>query len=356
MLKLEFTPSTLKFKFDAGTSRGVMKTRDVWYIKLLHKSTPRVYGIGEVSPLGGLSTEEMTMVPEVLGRLQQMAPSLSLPDNEKDILLQAAELVPSEFPSIRFGLEMAMLDLYRGGRRLLFENDFSRGKPIAINGLIWMGEEDFVLQQIKDKINQGFDCIKMKIGALDFETELRILAQTREALPSGVLRVDANGAFRTDEALKKLKQLEEFDLHSIEQPILPRQPEAMQLLCKKSSVKIALDEELIGVVDKCEKKSLLETIKPPYLVLKPSLLGGFAATKEWIELADEMGIEWWITSALESNIGLNAICQFASTLDVKTHQGLGTGSLFHNNIASPLRVTQGQISVDPNGAWDEVSF
>ena len=274
-------------------------------------------------------------------------------DEERDLLYQELK----EFPSIYFGLEQALLSLEAKHNFDLFPSDFSRGKDsISINGLIWMGDEAFMKEQIANKLEQGFRTLKMKIGAIDFKTELHILDGIRQHYGAAELelRVDANGAFSAEDALSKLKQLATYEIHSIEQPIKAGQWELMADLCEVSPIPIALDEELIGVVDRQRKKDLLNTIKPQYIILKPSLIGGFQGSKEWIALANEFGIGWWITSALESNIGLNAIAQFCHTLDNNMPQGLGTGSLFTNNITSPLYISKGALHLDPKQKWTDL--
>ena len=237
----------------------------------------------------------------------------------------------------------------------IYPSGFSNGNEhIPINGLVWMGSEAFMKQQISDKLNQGFRCIKMKIGAIDFNTELNLLKSIRkEYSPADIaLRVDANGAFNSSEALEKLKRLSEFDLHSIEQPIKQGQWQEMARLCEDTPLPIALDEELIGVFSEKEKLDVLNTISPHYVILKPSLIGGFSASDQWISLAESKDIGWWITSALESNIGLNAIAQYTFAKNSKLPQGLGTGSLFTNNIPSPLKVCKGSLTYNTELRWD----
>jgi L-alanine-DL-glutamate epimerase-like enolase superfamily enzyme len=238
---------------------------------------------------------------------------------------------------------------------VLYPSEFIRGKKkIRINGLVWMGELSFMKTQIDEKIDQGFDCIKLKIGALDFDQELSLLRGIRKHYDSQqmMLRVDANGAFSPSEAPNKLKALSELDIHSIEQPIKAGQVDAMHQLCVNSPIPIALDEELIGVIDTKDRKALLDAIMPQYLILKPSLLGGFKSCEEWIRLAEDRSIGWWVTSALESNIGLNAIAQWTFSLGVNNHQGLGTGGLFTNNFESPLEVRQGYLTFNSNQNWE----
>ena len=275
-----------------------------------------------------------------------------------------------EFPSIRFGLEMALIDLgmdgyveIRGnkgntgnrGERILFPSDFTEGKDsIEINGLVWMGSFDFMRQQIIDKIESGFKCIKLKIGAMDFTEELNLIKSIRNEFSAKdiEIRVDANGAFKQTEALEKLNRLAEFGLHSIEQPIRQGFWDEMTNLCASSPLPIALDEELIGINEIKEKEKLLKTIRPQFIILKPSLLGGFKASEEWIDLAEKNNIGWWVTSALESNIGLNAIAQWTYTLKNKMPQGLGTGKLYLNNLDSPLKINNGKLNYRPQILWN----
>jgi o-succinylbenzoate synthase len=260
-----------------------------------------------------------------------------------------------EWPSIHFGLEMALLDLKNEGQRIFYPSPFTQGdEAININGLIWMGEADFMQQQIREKLNAGFNCIKLKIGAIDFEQEIKLLKGIRQEFGADQieLRVDANGAFAPHEAMAKLKRLAELELHSIEQPIMAGQWNEMSRLCAETPLPIALDEELIGIFVSKEKERLIDTIRPQYIILKPSLVGGFAGSREWIDLAENRGIPWWITSALESNIGLNAIAQWTHTLKNPMPQGLGTGQLYTNNIPSPLEVSEGKLHFKGNEGWD----
>ena len=249
-----------------------------------------------------------------------------------------------------------MLDLANGGRRQLYTNAFSEGKAVLpINGLVWMGDAGFMREQIQQKLAAGYACLKLKIGSLDFATELAILAEIRAvAGPEQLtLRVDANGAFAPADAPRKLAQLAEFGLHSIEQPLAAGQTAALAALCRTSPLPIALDEELIGVTNPARQAALLDAIQPAYIVLKPTLLGGHAATRHWIALAEARGIGWWLTSALESNVGLNAVAQLTGEYDVRGFpQGLGTGQLYHNNVAAPLHVGNGELRYEPNGTWE----
>lgn len=353
MLKLEYKPYRLDFKFDAGTSRGVMRHRDVWFIKVYDDRKKEIFGIGEIAPLDRLSLEDVSTVAEAIEQTQLHIADCTTPQSISAALDTAKQVCPGGFRSIRFGLETALLDLVNGGKRIIFKNDFTDGKgDIKINGLIWMGDPASMKDQIKEKVMEGFDCIKIKIGAIDFEEEKSILQFLRTLSEEITLRVDANGAFQNNESLRKLIELSEFNIHSIEQPIIPNQLEAMQLLCKNGAIKIALDEELIAIQSSEEKVELLDLLKPHFLVLKPSLLGGIEETREWIDLAEARGIGWWITSALESNIGLNAISQFTYEFNNSLHQGLGTGKLFYNNIDGPLTIKKGILHHDSTKPWN----
>lgn len=326
----------LHFKRPASTSRGTYKNRAVRYLFLEEDGKT---GIGECAPLPGLSTETPEEVEKLLNEICTN-PTYFLENHNET----------QHVSSVRFALEMAWQDLQNGGRQIHFPSDFTEGKKgIPINGLIWMGEPEFMLQQIQEKIEVGFRCIKLKIGSLDFEKELEILATIREKYDASqvMLRVDANGAFHPDEVLEKHQNLAQFDLHSIEQPIAAGQWEKMADVCKKSSVPVALDEELIGIHNKKEKIQLLETIRPRFLILKPSLHGGFSGCNEWIDLAEERSIGWWATSYLESNLGLNAIAQWTFQQNANGHQGLGTGQLFTNNIPSPLEIRGENLLFNP---------
>ncbi|MDP6628144.1 MAG: o-succinylbenzoate synthase [Candidatus Marinimicrobia bacterium] len=338
-MKAHWTKKTLHFKQPAGTSRGVMKDRDVWYITL---SQDGKTGIGECAPLPGLSSDDFDQIESKLDEVCQ-SPGLFIND-----LSQLAD-----FPSLRFGLEMAHLDLINGGG----QHCFGEFDSININGLIWMGDEDFMVRQVEEKLADGWQCIKMKFGAIGFAKELSILRSIRKRFSREELelRVDANGAFTKDDVHKKLDQLAPFDLHSIEQPIQQGQWELLFELCQSSPVPIALDEELITLVREKERIEMLDKVKPQYLVLKPSLLGGFSESEKWIQLAKERNIGWWVTSALESSIGLHAISQWTSKLNPDGFQGLGTGQLFVNNLPSPLKVNQGVLSSNKSPIWNDVN-
>ena len=342
ILKATYHKYILQFKRPSGTSRGVMTEKETWFI-VLEKEGKK--GIGECGILRGLSIDDR---PDYEEKLRWTCANIHLGENQ---LWEA--LV--EFPSIQFGVEMAFRSLVSESPFLLFPSDFTDGrKSIPINGLVWMGEESFMKQQIEEKLADGFRCVKLKIGAIDFDAELELLRFIRQHFtPEQVeIRVDANGAFDSHLALNKITQLSEFEIHSIEQPIPKNNTDSMADLCKTTPIPIALDEELIGVFSLEEKEALLQKIKPQYLILKPSFIGGFRGTKEWISLAEKHQIGWWITSALESNIGLNAIAQFTFLQHNLMPQGLGTGALYTNNFDCPLQVSQGQLWYKKDADWD----
>ena len=341
----------MDFKFFAKTSRGVIKERKVWFIRISNQLGQS--GIGEVAPIHRLSPEDPEEIPGQLDVLSEALLDWENPTTEQEVFALVAKHVPIEFPSIRFGIEMALLDLKNGGSKKVFAEDTSR-ISIPINGLIWMGDIDFMQAQIEEKLDQGYKCIKLKVGGLDFESEVEVIKKLRSVSDELVIRLDANGGFQTHEVLAKLKVLSKFSIHSIEQPILPMQPEAMELVCRKSDIPIALDEELIHVFSLKDKMELLQELRPQYLVLKPTLHGGFSGVSEWIDLADMHAVDWWITSYLESNIGLNAISQYTSTLQNGQYHGLGTGNLYHNNVTSPLTIMKGKLEYLSSNVWDAI--
>ena len=331
----------LNFKRPSGTSRGIMTTKETWFVKIEDNGK---IGIGECAILRGLSCDDR---PNYEDKIKWVCDNIGIGS-------KALYKSLTEWPSIQFGVEMAFRSIQSQSPYQLFPSEFTNGNhAISINGLVWMGDEAFMRQQIKEKIESGFNCIKLKIGAIDFQTELDILKSIRDefSVSNVELRVDANGAFLPAEALEKLKRLSEFHIHSIEQPIKPKQFEAMAQLCEQSPIAIALDEELIGVFSKEEKQRILQTIKPQFIILKPSLVGGFQGSQTWIDLAEQENIGWWITSALESNIGLNAIAQWTYIHDNSMPQGLGTGGLFTNNFPSPLTVKNGNLHYDKSKDW-----
>ena len=327
----EIEERVLHFKQPAGTSRGVYTTRKMWLVSL---SDGNRTGVGECAPLPDLSCDAQ---PDELyvSKLNVFCRNLC---ETGEIDVEALR----DYPSMLFGLETALLNLRNGGK--LFDTAFSRGEEgIPINGLVWMGNYDEMLQRMEEKLGKGFRCVKLKIGAIDFEQELDLVKRIRErfSFHEVELRLDANGAFPYEEALYKLELLSQYAIHSIEQPIRQGQWSFMAELCRESPLPIALDEELIGVNDPEMKAHILNIIKPRYIILKPSLHGGMAGCREWIDAARELGVGSWITSALESNIGLNAIAQYASDVygpQITMPQGLGTGQLFTDNIPMPLEI------------------
>ena len=330
MYNIQITPRLLHFKQPAGTSRGVYNTRKVWYIEISSMENPSIKGIGECAPLPNLSCDDVPQYEEVL---QQACSRVAREGN-----------IPAEslrnYPSILFGLETALRH-YETGSLALWDTPFSRGEAgIPINGLIWMGNFEEMYRQIEAKMEAGYRCIKLKIGAIDFDAELTLLKHIRSrfSVKDIELRVDANGAFSPAEAMHKLDALSKLDLHSIEQPIRAGQWEEMARLTARTPLPIALDEELIGHNIPEIKQELLSAIRPQYIILKPSLHGGICGSNEWIAEAEKQNIGWWVTSALESNIGLNAIAQWCATLHNALPQGLGTGQLFTDNIDLPLEI------------------
>ena len=330
MYNIQITPRLLHFKQPAGTSRGIYNTRKVWYIEISSMENPSIKGIGECAPLPNLSCDDVPQYEEVL---QQACSRVAREGN-----------IPTEslrnYPSILFGLETALRH-YETGSLALWDTPFSRGEAgIPINGLIWMGNFEEMYRQIEAKMEAGYRCIKLKIGAIDFDAELTLLKHIRSrfSVKDIELRVDANGAFSPAEAMHKLDALSKLDLHSIEQPIRAGQWEEMARLTARTPLPIALDEELIGHNIPEIKKELLSAIRPQYIILKPSLHGGICGSNEWIAEAEKQNIGWWVTSALESNIGLNAIAQWCATLHNALPQGLGTGQLFTDNIDLPLEI------------------
>jgi len=340
-MNARYTTLNLQFKLPAGTSRGVLQHKLSAFLIL---EMGGFTGVGECSTIPGLSVDPVDTYFEKLDELCWLLNEGSEPNV---IDLQA-------YPSIRFGLETALIDLAAQGTQCLFPSTFTEGKVgIPINGLVWMGDKAFMQKQIREKIETGFHCIKLKIGAIDFNTELEIIAGIRRQFsPDDIeIRVDANGGFSPEDALDKLKKLSAFTIHSIEQPIRQKQYEAMAELCLQSPIPIVLDEELIDV-QLADKVKLIEKLKPAYIILKPSLIGGFNQSEEWIRIAEKHKVGWWVTSALESNIGLNAIAQWTATLGSSLPQGLGTGQLYQNNIPSPLQIEHAKLFYRPDNKWN----
>ena len=353
-MKITIEERVLHFRQPAGTSRGVYTERRIWLVKV---SDGAAVGIGECAPLPQLSCDDVPNYAELLRRFCDDVERTGEIDSE----------AMRDSPSMLFGLETALLDLRSkvncqlstvncqlSGKGVLFDTGFSRGEEgIPINGLVWMGTFDEMQQRIEQKLSQGFRCVKLKIGAIGFDDELELIRNIRSRFSHREveLRVDANGAFSVDEALSKLEQLSQYALHSIEQPIKAGQWGSMAELCRESPLPIALDEELIGINDPDEKRQMLSIINPDYIILKPSLHGGMTGVREWVEIARDMDIKSWITSALESNIGLNAIAQLCSDIygpHITMPQGLGTGQLFTDNIPMPLEIRGSQLWISTN--------
>ncbi|MBN8575572.1 MAG: o-succinylbenzoate synthase [Cytophagales bacterium] len=356
-LKAQLRKQIFEFSFNARTSRGAMKDKTSWFI-LLTDEAKSITGTGECGPLPGLSPELTESFEATLNQLIAWINESHLQGLELPNLQAAGKWVENNLAeqfrssSIIFALETALLDLATGGQKVLFDNSFRRGVPVPINGLIWMGGLDFMLQQIEIKIRDGFTCLKLKVGSHDFEKECDVLQYIRRKYfrENITIRLDANGAFKPEEALDKLHRLARFEIHSIEQPLKPGH-HSLPELCLQSPIPIALDEELIGVTGQQKKTELLHRVKPAYIILKPTLHGGLSGCAEWIELAEKAGIGWWLTSALESNLGLNAIAQFTANYPITIPQGLGTGMIYTNNLEGPLLVERGNLFADSGGSW-----
>ena len=335
-----------------------MKDRTSWFIRIFDETDPSKFGLGECAPLAGLSPE---LTDDFETRLNGFI------DSFNDAKIQAVtstlagvhDLIQSKFSSVKdvssivFALETALIDLFNGGDRTIFDNSFKTGKGIPINGLIWMGGMDFMLQQIEIKIRDGFRCIKLKVGGLDFEKECDVLQYVRRKYfrETITIRLDANGAFKIDDVLYKLNELAKFNVHSIEQP-LKKGSEFLPEICAKSPIPVALDEELLGINDQAGRRALLDRVKPQFIILKPGLHGGLYGSGEWISAATAKGIGWWVTSALESNVGLNALAQFVSQYPVAIPQGLGTGAIYDDNFEGPLEVTRnGELTLNSRFPW-----
>ena len=345
-MRLAFAPYNLIFKEPGGTSRGVMTTKSTYFIKIWDEANPQKFGIGEAAIFRGLSAEDNNSYElKLIKTLSNVA--LGIPTDL------------SHYSSIKFGLEQAIYDYSNGARGIYFPSEFVNGnKSITINGLIWMGEYDEMIRRIDEKIKSGFHCLKLKIGAIDFLKEIEMIKYIRSYYSASTLeiRVDANGGFNMDNIINALNILAKYDIHSIEQPIKQGQWELMKFLCQISPLPIALDEELIGISSIDKKKALLETIRPEYIILKPALCGGFSGAEEWIKLANERDIKWWVTSALESNIGLNAIAQWVATLKTDMPQGLGTGGVFKNNFHTPIFLDNEKLKYDNRIVIDYSQF
>lgn len=341
-MRLQFAPYMLQFREPAGTSRGVLTEKPTCFMRIFDESDPLHFGIGEAGVYPGLSPEADERFFYKLMELQA------------NVRLGIATDL-SHFPSLQSGLEQCIRDFSGGCRGIYYESCFVNGiKPIEINGLVWMGTADEMMRRLEQKLEAGFNCIKFKIGAIDWKSEVDMIEAVRRRYDRSrvEIRVDANGAFNMDEALPRLKRLADLEVHSIEQPIRAGQPSLMRFLCDVSPLPIALDEELIGKFTIEEKRDMLDSINPQYIVIKPTLTGGFSGAQEWIELANERNIGWWITSALESNIGLNALAQWTATLGNEMPQGLGTGALYTNNLSSPLYLEGDKLCYNPDESLD----
>ena len=340
-MKAAYAPYRLIFKAPAGTSRGILLHKDTYFLKVWDESNPEVYGLGECALFKGLSRED---TPLYESKLREMCQNIAL-GISTDL---------SEYSSLQFGLETALCDLSNDGRRVVVDTPFVHGETtIPINGLVWMGSFDEMSARIEEKLSAGFTTIKLKIGAIDFESELELIRQLRGRFSSETLtiRVDANGGFSPEEALPKLNRLAAYGIHSCEQPIKPNQWAEMRKICAESPIHIALDEELIGITDPMQMFMLLREIAPQYLIIKPSLMGGFVGAQEWLKMAKMTNTGAWFTSALESNVGLNAIAQVVAKFNPLIPQGLGTGALYTNNIESPLYQKDDYLAYNPEGKW-----
>lgn len=341
-MRLEFCPYNLIFRKPAGTSRGVLTEKITCFLRIFDEADPSHYGIGEAAVFPGLSPEADE---RYFYKLMELQANIRL-GLQTDL---------SCFPSLQMGLEQAIRDFTAGCEGIYFNSPFIIGdKDITINGLIWMGDYEEMISRIEDKLAAGFKCIKLKIASIDWSKEIGMIEFIRQRYDSDKIeiRVDANGGFTMDNALARLRHLADLDVHSIEQPIKAGNPQLMRFLCDVSPIPIALDEEQIGKFTPESKAETLDSIKPAYIVIKPSLEGGFSGAGEWIRLADERNIGWWITSSLESNIGLNALSQWVATLNQKRPQGLGTGALFTNNIPSPIYTDGEKLKYNPDATLD----
>ncbi len=341
-MKAHFIKYQLIFKNPAGTSRGILHTKQTYFLVV---DNGNKNGIGECNLFKGLSIDDR---PDYEEKLQWLCDNIN---QEPVVLINALQT----WPSLLMGYEMAMQSLQASEPFNLFPSMFTSGEAaIPVNGLVWMGSNDFMLAQLEEKLASGFHCIKLKIGAIDFEQEMRLLQLIRDCFSKNeiTIRVDANGAFTAQQAPAVLDRLAQYDVHSIEQPIKQGHWQEMAALCETTPVPIALDEELIGLYELEQRMDCLKTIKPQYIILKPALIGGFISSRSWINLAESAHAGWWVTSALESNVGLNAIAQFTYNLGVTMPQGLGTGSLFTNNIDAPLEVVQGHLWCNNTLKWD----
>lgn len=345
-MRLAFAPYLLKFGFPGGTSRGVMTEKPTFLLKIYDERNPSRFGIGEAGVFPGLSPEaDGRYVYKLLELLANIAIGRST-----DLTMH---------PSIQSGLEQAIRDFTGGCRGIYYPSEFTEGnKSIEINGLVWMADFDLMVERLRNKVAEGFRCIKLKIGAIDWNRELEMIRIIRNEYSERDLtvRVDANGAFKQTDVIEKLSDLADLGVESIEQPVKAGETALMADICRKSPVPVALDEELIGKFTTEQKTAMLEAIMPAFIVLKPSLIGGFSSAEEWISLATDRGIGWWVTSALESNVGLNALAQWTATLDTTRPQGLGTGNVFTNNFNTPVRLEGDRLMFDNGATFDYSQF
>lgn len=335
-MRFAFAPYLLHFKEPGGTSRGVMTEKPTFLVKIFDENDPSHFGIGEAAVFPGLSPEADG---NYVWKLTELFANIAI-GKPTDL---------SRHSSIQFGLEQALLDYSNGCKGIYYPSLFTEGKQeIVINGLVWMGDFDKMIERIDSKVEAGFKCIKLKIGAIDWGKEIEMIEYIRRKYSADelMIRVDANGGFTMEDALPRLKRLADLGVHSIEQPIPAGNEELMAFLCSVSPLPIALDEELIGKYNAEERRKTLETIKPAYIILKPALCGGFSGGEEWISIAEEMGIGWWITSALESNVGLNAIAQWTAYIGATGPQGLGTGGVFTDNFTTPVYLEGDRLKYD----------
>lgn len=337
-MKAVYAPYRLIFKNPSGTSRGILTYKDTYFIKIWDEENPGHYGIGECALFKGLSKEDNNTYED---KLRELCENIA-----KD---EATDL--SAYSSIMFGFEGAIFDFSSGGKRIMMPSQFTAGDMrIPINGLVWMGSKDEMISRIDEKVKAGFHTIKLKVGAIDFESELLMVKHIREKYSEKDLeiRLDANGGFTAENALERLDRFSKYNIHSIEQPVKAGQFDVMKDVCEKSAIPVALDEELIGISDSKLKEEMIQYIKPKYIILKPSLMGGLNGAEEWLRIAAANDVGGWITSALESNIGLNQIAQWTATLMPRIPQGLGTGNLYTNNIESPLFQEKDSLGFDPD--------
>lgn len=345
-MRIAFAPYLLHFKEPGGTSRGVLTEKPTFMIKVFDESDPAHFGIGEAAVFPGLSPEADG---NYVWKLTELMANVAIG--------KATDL--TRHSSIQFGFEQALLDFSSGCRGIYFQSPFTAGKSdIEINGLVWMGDFDRMIERIESKLKEGFHCVKLKIGAIDWRKEIEMVRYIRDCYSPEqlMIRVDANGGFTMDDALPRLKMLADLGVHSIEQPIKAGNPELMAFLCQVSPLPVALDEELIGKSTVEEKTEMLDVIRPAYIILKPALCGGFSGGNEWISLAEERGIGWWITSALESNVGLNAIAQWTASTGAQGPQGLGTGGVFTDNFLTPVSLKDDRLHFDPDLQFDYSQF